>query len=270
MTDTNLKRIGIVASIVGAVGAIAYLLRGNDQGQVGPQGATGFPGATGAPGLTGGAGVSGFPGMYAGPQGPIGPIGTAGPQGAIGPQGPIGQAPPQTGAYGTSPSISSLNQFFIDQFFPPAYGLNTAPADLTSNLPPAKSLPKTYMGIAQDGKDSIAGDGKSGGCGCGGGSGCGSGKFKCCPNLTPAFINPDGGGACVSSTVARLQASMDDCVPGNLSIAALNIAGNVMYFGGNTDPDMASVKNQISNMNTRTLLPELKPITVPASRFGAS
>lgn len=70
-------------------------------GATGPQGATGPTGPTGPTGSTGPQGPQGDPG----PQGEQGPAGETGPTGATGPAGPTGEAGPQ-GTAGTAATIT--------------------------------------------------------------------------------------------------------------------------------------------------------------------
>src|SRR4051812_15338177 len=121
MEDKTVTRIGIIASVVGAVGALAYLIRGGAQPVyltsgpgMGPAG-TGSPGGPGLPGTAGAAGPAGAPGA----PGPAGPNAVAGTGDAI--------------TNIDSHDLSTVTQNFLSQFFPPAAG--PRPATLTYNAP---------------------------------------------------------------------------------------------------------------------------------------
>ena len=243
MEEKTIVRIGIVASIVGAVGAIAYILsKPPAAGPAGPPGASGLPGETGGPGLaaaatsTAGAGV---PGAAA--------------------------TPPPT------PSGQSLTQYFVSQFFPAAAA---APSTaITSNVPPSWDLTKR---TTPSGKVNGGGAG-NGHCGCSGGLGgacggaCGSGR---CPNQPAALNFPDGAGACAATTVGRLQVGMDKCQPGNLSDAALNMVGNTQSWSDSPDFALFQQSVEHSLASIPGAVPTAKfsstPNAVPPSRFGAS
>jgi hypothetical protein len=254
MNEETGKRIGIVASVIGAVGAIAYLLRkppaNGANGATGPAGAPGF----GIPGIPGAAGAAGL----AGAAGTVGAAGAAGVAGLAGAAGVAGAA----GDPGT-PSQADLSAFFVNQFAPPPAGLYSS--DIASNLPPSLDLSK-YMALLP-----ASPGGSKGGCGCGGGKstggGCGGGK---CPNAGGPLAYLDGMGSCASTTIGRLQSSMDQCVPDNLPNSLLNMIGNTQYYGIDAPPDLsvfqASVSQAIGSGGELQFFPEF----VPASRFGAS
>lgn len=220
MTEHTAGRIGIAASIVGAVGALVYLLRGpqpGPQGAPGPAG-VGTPGTAGLPGTAGAAGGTGAPG----------PPGTAGPANPNDvPGAGAGDAIVNIGG---SPTLQSLTQYFVQSFYPPS-SPQLRPGVLTSNVPPASDLGKKYMGASSPDPKPSCGSGGAGGCGCGGGGGKGK---KSCPNSAPPFEFTDGGGGCLSSTYGRLVESMNKCDPGFADRMLKSIASNIQYYGYDT------------------------------------
>ncbi len=233
------KRIGIVASVVGAVGALVYLLRG-DQATI----LQAVTGQGGAPGI----GIAGTPGA-AGAMGSIGAVGAAGVDGV-------------PGRDGTSPSLDALNAYYASAFTPVT---GPYPNDLSYNLPPALDLDKSLQLI----QPSSGGDGCGCGGSCGSGGGCSSKSGKC-PNAAAPIAFPDGSGACASTTVGRLQQSMDSCVPDNLQLALANMIGSTQYYGVDSTPDFSAF--QLSVADSLSQLAPIYPGTnlVPQSRFGAS
>jgi hypothetical protein len=247
MSEETTKRITIIASILGAIGAIVYLLRGNptvvaqvlgggSSGLIGGgMGTPGAAGAAGAPGAGGSPGASGAPGV----PGAAGAPGAAGTTGATGPQG-------------IAPSIADVNNYYNQGFSPTAGDPVSA---LWSNVPPRLDLDRASMTMTPNG---------NGGCG-GGCGGCGSSSK--CPNLQPAIKFVDGRGGCMNSTKSSLQRSMDKCSPGNLDRGAYNLQGNLFTAGyANYDPNAVwnGMFNVIENI-PRLGNPEYTGVT----RFGA-
>jgi hypothetical protein len=245
MAEETTKRIAIIASIIGAVGAIVYLLKG-DRGTVqqilsgGGSGTIGGPGPAGAPGAAGAGGAAGA----AGAPGAAGGAGAPGAAGGVGPAGPAG----------VSPSLADLAAFFNSGF---GVDPGTPVPSIFSNLPPGLDLTKAAGELPTG----------NGGGGCGGCGGCGGGAGKC-PNLQPAIKFVDGRGSCMNSGTVRLQQSMDRCAPGNVEKAAYNNQGNMMYMGlANYDPnvvaqDVVTIMDQIPRLGN-------PDYTQPWTRFGA-
>lgn len=224
MTDHTISRIGIAASIVGAVGAIAYLIKGSPGG---PQGAQGY---AGAPGTTGAVGMAGAPGG-AGANGTAGAAGGAGAPGPPGTQGPAASNDVTGGNVpGGTPTQTTLNEYFVNSFYPPASG-QLRPDVLTYNASPFSDLGKRFMSIlgAQPKAKS--------GCGCGGHKkgGCGGGGSKC-GNAAPPYGFVDGAGGCLSSSYEALENAMNNCVPGFAGKMVENMATVVMYYGYDSNP----------------------------------
>lgn len=252
MTSETWGRIGIVASIVGAVGAIAYLLKSGQLPQIvvtgvssGGQGTggvdtggtvgNGVSGPAGAPGQAGAAGAPGAPGA----------AGAGGAQGAPGPTGPF-------------PSASDIAAAFNAMFQAPQNG--SPVSSIWSNIPPRLDPARAAGTIAMPASD--------GGCGCGGGGGCGGcGQSPKCPNLQPPLRFVDGRGGCAASTTTSLVASMDRCRPGGQQTALYNMQGNFAYMGyADFDPSLMAQ----DVINLRAAAPQLtdgEPI-VGLSQFG--
>ena len=257
MQEKTIQRVGIVASIVGAVAGLAYLLsKGGstvvtsgapfsptpgDSGGIGA-GSIGIPGPPGVPGVDGSPGAAGL----------------AAAANSAGNSGYLGGG--STGIQ--SPSNETLNQYFADQFFGPSTVV--APAYI-SNIPPNLDPTKAASGGGANG------DGFKTGCGCGGGGGaCGGG---CCPNTPPGLQFPDGAGSCAATTITRLQRSMNKCKPGNLPAQALNMISNTQY-GDNPDLNLFwfalqqrldRLPRPVSDASGSDV-----PNMAPRSRFGAS
>jgi hypothetical protein len=241
MDEKTATRIGIVASIVGAVGAIAYLLSKPPAGGV--QGAAGIPGPAGAPGI-GIPGTAWLPGMQQAAEAPAG----AGAPGA-----------PAATVAEVTPSGSTLNQYFVSQFFPAGTDSPYTTGAINSNLGPNLDLMKRYAADAAAsiaaGAGNGAGNGSCGGCkGSGGrGGGCGGGS---CPNTPGPLLFPDGQGSCASTTQGRLIDSMNRCESGVSDKSLSNMLGNVGWW-----PQIPGI------------IPEAKfasILAVPPSMFGAS
>lgn len=242
MDDKTINRIGIAASIVGAVGAIAFLIRRPISGAPGQTGATGPAGA--ATTIVGAAGTPGSPGL----PGTAGAAGAAGEPGAVGAPGPAAASNSIPGSdLGGTPGVSYITQYFVSQFYPPPAG-TLRPDTLTYNTPPRADLGKQYMGVASSQPKK--------GCGCGGkksGCGGGCGGASKCPNAAPPFSYPDGAGGCLSSTYGRLIDSIEKCVPGYADSALSNMA-STMYFGYDTTPAAAvdAITSALSTMQSRS------------------
>jgi hypothetical protein len=224
MEQKAMERIGIVASIIGAVGAIVYILR-KPTVAVGPIGPAGAPGAAyGIPGVTGPVGAVETPGAGLEPA-------AAAPAGAGVPGAPAATV------QGVTPTGQSLNEYFVSQFYQPSGGPYSTGA-INSNVPPSLDLMKQFGIDAAGGGGTGNGAGKAG-CGCSGGRGgsggrgCGGGR---CPNQPGALMFHDGSGSCASTTTGRLQGSMDKCEPGNLGAFMGNLPGNVGWWPGIPGP----------------------------------
>jgi hypothetical protein len=218
MNEQMIKRIGFAASIVGAVGALVYLVRKPPaSGLAGPPGPAGAPGATyGIPGATSAIG---------GPGGATVTPGTAGLAAAA--DAPLGAGVPGAPAatvQDVTPSGQSLNQYFASQFYLPEGANVYLTGPINSNVPPGWDLTKS------------GGNGNGaakGGCGCGGGCsgsagrGCGGGT---CPNQPEGLRYPDGAGACASTTIPRLQKSMDQCSKGSTQASLNNMMGSIGWW----------------------------------------
>lgn len=247
MQEKTWQRIGIGASIVGAVVGLAYLMKKTGVTNIITAPYSPTPGMN--PGVaTQGVGIPGIPGS-----------GAPGDTGATGSQ--AGLAAAAAGPVTTSPTPQTLNQYFVAQFFNPSTAMKPR---MASNVPPFLDPSTVPAGVN--------GNGSQSGCGCGSqtaGSGCGGGR---CPNQPPPLRYPDGAGSCASTTVPRLQRSLNKCVPDNLPAAAVNMMGNVQY--GNPDANLffAAVQQGLYRI----------PLPVPGtvdpqsvnrvgpSRFGAS
>lgn len=253
MQEKTWQRVGIGASIVGAVAGLAFLLKKGGGTTVVTAGTPYSP----TPGMVESSGTQGV-----GIPGPPGQTGAPGETGATGSQAGLAAA---AGPVTTFPTPQSLNQYFVSQFFDPSNGMVPR---MASNVSP--SLDQSKMPDQAEGGN---GSSQSGGCGCGSkaaGGGCGGGR---CPNQPPPLRFPDGAGACASTTVRRLQLSMDRCVPENLQLAALNMMGNVQY-GTNPDPNLFFAAVQRSLHRGGSPIPtaegSMAPNHVGPSRFGLS
>jgi hypothetical protein len=243
MENKTFGRIGIVASIVGGVGALVYLMRGSAVGAAGAPGApgpagTGTPGSAGAPGTAGAAGAPGAPGL----------------PGTAGPAGPNGVTGAGAGSGSSQPTINDITQYFVSQFYPPSSD-DLKPATLTYNSPPLKN-----MGAAGTPE-------KKAGCGCGGSCG-GKKKGGSCPNAAPPFGFNDGAGGCISSSYARLIESMNRCSPGFTDNMVRNMASNVQYYGYDA-PNVRDLIGSIQLASSRSgeLYSDLD-VTPPSLRLG--
>lgn len=256
MDDKTIGRIGIAASIVGAIGALAYLARGNPLPAtiIGPAGGSGLPGPGGAPGL---AGATGSPGA-AGADGVPGTPGTPGIPGADGAPGTV--AFERQG----SPSLETSNLYMVYGFEVPENG-QLRPDVLTYNAPARSDIGKSYMGL-----DNAARQPAKGGCGCGGhkkSGGCGGGGN--CPNAGPAFSFVDGAGGCFSSSYPRLVSAMEKCQPGFIERQMQNMAGVVMYYGYDTPVNPQELSDAVFYMNSRSAnLIDPANFTAAPVRFG--
>jgi hypothetical protein len=282
MESITWARVGIVASVVGAVGALAYLLRGGKESTgAGPVGVSGqyWPSVagigTGAPALPGTvvqagvAGPAGAPGAAGAPgvpgQAVTGPAGATGIPGATGPTGETGAIGPA----GVTPSLPAIQSGWLSTLQIPASGTIVS-NPLTTNLPPTLD-PAKFWGVAGVGKPA------NGGCGCGGSNGCGGGcdgaKRGQCPNAAGPLGFPDGRGACISTSPGKLQQAMDQCKPGNLESSLRDVMQQFVYFGGTpSDSDWSTFAQGFGNMlsNQPTPLNLGQTLHVPPSRFGAS
>lgn len=257
MESNTITRIGIVASVVGAVGAIAYLLRGPDvgpQGVPGPAG-TGAPGGPGLPGTAGAAGATGVPG----------PPGT---RGAANDNTVPGTSDAIVNIAGDITSMQSVTQNFLSQFFPPSYG--PRPPVLTNNVPPAFDLGKLYMGVMAQDPDASHGSATHGGCGCKGkpkSGGCGGGASNC-PNAPPPYRFTDGAGGCMSSSYGRLIDSMEKCQPDFVNAMVKNMASNMMYYGYDT-PNVGQLMAGIRLADSRSgVIHDYSEMTAPGLQLG--
>lgn len=245
MKEATLNRIGIVASIVGAVATLAYLLR--KPGGAAAVIAGGSPGPAGAPGI-------GLPG----PAGPPGAASTApGGEGVPG-------APAATSGSGTPPP-GSLYQFFLGSFAPQP-GRYTS---ISSNLGPGADLGKSAAARPQPGTS------QNGSCGCSGAAGC-NGKPGRCANTPASYAYPDGAGACVSTTHGRLVRAMDRCKPGWLDSEVDHLVGATQYVPPGSEPNIGWYTDYLYSAS-RVIpgtVPDAKdeqwPNWVPSSRFGAA
>lgn len=269
MQEKTWQRIGIGASIVGAVVGLAYLLKKGGGMTV----VAGVPYSP-TPGMGGGVATQGV-----GIPGVPGPTGAPGETGATGSQAGLqaAAAAPSTlaAAAAASPTPQTLTQYFVDQFFNPS--ASWAPR-MTSNVPPSLDPSKAATGsavIASAGGNGSGGggNGSQGGCGCSSGAaggGCGGGR---CPNQPSPIRFPDGAGSCASTTTTRLQRSMNKCVPDNLPGAAINMMGNTQ-FGPNPDANLFfSVVQQGLSRIPLPVPGTVDPLSVNRvgpSRFGAS
>lgn len=200
MTEPNVKRLGIVASIVTITGAIIYLVK---------KPAAGLPVVAIMPG--GGLTSPNSPALFqqplpgggvpiTGPSGAAGPAGTPGTPGAVGTPGApgtpyLGAAPGATPGYDGAAGYPGFG-FTPNWFTPGAYD----PWYLTSNLPPTLDADKFA---------SIPSAAPEAGCGCGGSNG----KCKTCSNAANSSYYPDGAGMCLSSTTATQVSAMKKCAP---------------------------------------------------------
>lgn len=253
MEEKTVTRIGIIASVIGAVGALAYLIRG------GPQAVY----LTGGPGMgPANAGTPGTPGLP-------GTAGAAGAAGAPGTPGPAGMnTVPGTGDAITNidnSTMQTVTQNFLSQFFPPAAG--PRPTLLSYNAPIASDLGKLYMG--EMGKDAAKSGGKSG-CGCGGGKKGGCGGHKNCPNAQPPYKFTDGAGGCMSSSYGALVEAMEKCAPGFTDAMVKNMASNTQYYGYDT-PDGADLVAAIRVAGSRSgEIHDYLDATAPGIRLGTN
>lgn len=242
MKDETIGRIGIVASIVGAVGAIAYLVRGSQPGAAGAQGYAGAQGTSGVAGVAGAPGGAGAPGT-------AGAAGAAGTPGAPGTAGPATvNTVPGGNVPGGTPTQQTLNEYFVSQFFPPPNG-QLRPDILTSNVSPFSDLGKRFMSIFS----AAPSTGAKSGCGCGGHKkkgGCG-GNSKCA-NASAPYRFSDGAGGCMSSSYGALSNAMEECVPGFTDSALKNMASNVMYYGYDTPPSIGDINAAIYGVSSRS------------------
>jgi hypothetical protein len=275
MKETTGTRIGIVASIIGAIAAIIYLMRGNAPALVQAiQGAAGSPGTAGTPGPVGAAGAAGT----AGPTGITGATGTAGAAGAPGPAGTPGSAGmassnviPGSDLGGFTPDLSILSSFFANQFFVPPVG--PRPSVLTYNATGQADLGKQYMSVLSNPPSGSA----SSGCGCHG-TGAGGGarkKPKCdprctCPNIQSAFRFHDGQGGCMSSSYGSLVEAMETCDPDVIETGKHNLASNLMYLG-EAPPDLSQVNALIYQAGSRSaMIHDVSDATFPYTLLGTS
>src|SRR5262252_7800027 len=144
MTEHTAARIGIVASIIGAVGALAYLFK-----KTAP---IGTPGESGAPWI-GLPGPASLPGLDMAADSPAGAGAAGGP--AVSPAE-------------ITPDHATINQYFNQQFSSDGPYPNTV---IQSNLPPASSWPRGSF-------EAPAPPLQKGGCGCSGAVGCNGGGCR--------------------------------------------------------------------------------------------
>lgn len=219
MTEQTISRVGIFASIIGAIGALAYLARGSDGGKTGPPG----PAATGAPNLFGAGGSFAIP--TAPPNAPTARGNITANNSVAGSiyGGTVVNFDTRnqtTFGNGASPSLDSLTQFFTSQFYP---AVDTPEVSaLSANAPIGHDLAKQYVGAGLD-------TGESNGCGCGGscGGGCGGGL---CP-VTPPYRFTDGAKGCLTTQLATAVATTRKCYPHAAKRELQAAERNLQFYG---------------------------------------
>lgn len=283
MTEQSWSRIGIVASIIGAVGAIIYLLRkepGPSQvatipgGGVGGFGLTGIPGyalpsyttmaPAAAPGPAGAPGAAGTAGST-GPQGQTGATGAAGAVGAAGPAGPPGTPGGVVSQdLGGFPQIPQVISAFISSLGEAPAGYVANP--LVSALSPGMNPTARFWGT---GNAIPPGNGGGGGCG-----GCGDKVKRRCPNVQGPLNFNDGQGACASVTTGSLVSSIDRCQPDNQERTWGALLGQFLNAGSGTPSEQDFNDFALGLRNMRSQMPSpLLPSEIWASpevRFGVA
>jgi hypothetical protein len=258
------KRIGFIATVVGAIGAIVYLLRGESKPSAviatnpSPWGAAPLPAL---PGIAGYSAVPDSPISGSGTPGTPGAPGTGGGQ----PGDTVSTVPASTP--GGTPPLETINNYYTSTFT----GATEVPSGLVSNLPPDSDLTKYLMGMAPG---PLPFGGGGGGCGCkGGNGGCDCGGGKCggkCPNVQAPFNFPDGATACASMTPGSLIASMNQCSPGFAQRDAGNVSSNLFIAAIDTPPDWTELYQQIAVARSVAAPLPVPGIAAPPSRWGAA